>query len=150
MKILAFFLALPLVLGCSCAVALVPPEYRQDVVLDTTPELGATAAFLLSAVDLQFPVFIQDAALLEHGIMGRSQDLGGAYLVELDYRLTPREKAMVLVHELAHVLVWDAGIPDSSSHGPLWGQAWAELWRLYTREDALPEPEIRLPRDGQD
>lgn len=109
-----------------------------DVILDTTPEPAAAAAWLGSQLGLSQPIMVTDGALFEHGLLGLTQNLGDRYLVVLDYRLEPMAKVMVLIHELAHAVHWDRGGTDWG-HGPGWGEAYAEVFRLWVGEPSVQD-----------
>jgi hypothetical protein len=60
-------------------------------------------------------------------------DLRG-FLIEVDSRLPEPAASWALLHELAHVLSWQAGGPrDESDHSPEWGLAMARLYCLWER-----------------
>ena len=54
------------------------------------------------------------------------------FLIELDARLPEPAASWALLHELAHVMSWQAGGPrDESDHSPEWGLAMARLYCLW-------------------
>jgi hypothetical protein len=121
-------LLLPLLLA-ACAAA-----RPADSVLDLeSPETAGVGAYLVASLDLSRPVVIQEGLLLEHGLLGHAMALGDRYVIDLDSRLSPREQMMVLIHELAHVLVWEAGDGDTD-HGAPWGLAYSRVFQAWARE----------------
>lgn len=104
-----------------------------DSILDTTPEAAATAAWLAAHLDLNKPVEVRDAELLEQGLYGQSWILEDRYMILLDPRLPEPAKTMVLVHEMAHCLVWSRG-GTSSDHGVEWGDAYSAVFKVSVGE----------------
>lgn len=117
-----------LALLASCA------SVRPDVLTDTEPDIAAVGARLVTELGLGRSVYIQDGDLLPQGRLGLSQQWDGMYLITLEESLPPREKWMVLIHELAHVVVWESKDKDPG-HGPAWGRAYSKVYRL-----AVPGP----------
>lgn len=131
-KLILRILGTLLLSACSA----LPPSV--DTVLDTTPETAAAAGWLAGHLGLSKPVQVEDGDLLKRGYYGYSQDLGDRYLVVLDHRLEPDAKVMVLLHELAHLVHWERGL-DGGDHGPGWGEAYAEVFRLWVGENVQDE-----------
>lgn len=50
--------------------------------------------------------------------------------IKIDHRQSMRDVMDVLIHEWAHVMVWDASEgKEFKGHGPLWGVAYARCYR---------------------
>ena len=123
----SLLLGILLLAGC----ASLPREV--DVILDTTPEPAAAVAWLAPQLAISKPIAVQDGELFEQGRYGETHNLGDWYLIVLDYRLEPAVKVMVLIHELAHVVAWEQG-SEALGHGPAWGEAYAEVFRVWVSE----------------
>ena len=123
-----WILPLLLVLGCRSV-----PE-RVDTVLDVPPNTAGAAAYLGASLGLSRPIVVEEAPLLQVGFYGQAHWLGDYYLIRLDETLDRDAQVMVLIHELAHLVVWERGW-DEDGHSEDWGRAYAEVFRIWARED---------------
>lgn len=105
-----------------------------QIVLDTTPEPAAAAAWLVCQLDIQKPVMVTDGDLAARDLFGYTQNLGDCYMIVLDWHLEPQAKMMVLIHELAHVVHWEQG-GAGGDHGPGWGEAYSQVFRVWVQEE---------------
>jgi hypothetical protein len=60
---------------------------------------------------------------------------GCSFEIVLCYKLGPTLEWHALVHEWAHAFAWTTEHPDLDDHGPLWGVAYAEVYRVAVRID---------------
>jgi hypothetical protein len=113
-----------------------------DTILDVRDgDVASMAAWLGTHRPASLPVLVLSVPLLQVGLFGETYPDGDHYTVLIDPSLDPQEQAMVLMHEWAHVLVMDSGDQDSSSHGPLWGLAYSDIYREWVGENSPAFPD---------
>ena len=113
-------LALLLALGCRTAT---PP----DPVLVTTDFAQAERVALGLLPEGKAAIVIQAPMAY---FWGRTFSTDGRlFWITIDTSATPEHQVEILIHEVAHVLSWHAGSHAESSHGPMWGVAYAEVYR---------------------
>jgi hypothetical protein len=115
----------------------------EDVTVATsaTPSLSAAAAFLGTSLHLSRPVVVvQEPEMLDHGIYGKTQLADGklVYVISIEQSLDDHAARMVLLHEMAHVLVWDGG-SWYSGHGTEWGEAYSQVFQVWVGESVQEE-----------
>jgi hypothetical protein len=125
MKILKYLI--PLLLA-SCAGA----RPREELQLDTSPTVAESAQILYQRLPLRQDLFILDADLLAQGLFGQSWSTGDAYVIELDRSLPEVMRVAVLIHEYAHVLVWNQGEDPQDQHGEAWGKAYSLVFQKWS------------------
>ena len=84
---------------------------------------------LKDTLPLQYPVRLRVRPLKDcYGTASLVHHKSGekSFLIEIDSKLEGPLVLWVLVHEYAHCRAWGAGDED---HGPLWGCAYAEVYR---------------------
>lgn len=117
-------------LGCGCQMdrQVVAPQVTEEVEVTPPPwmVLHAFADFLSVRAPTDKPVRLVVRDLSAEGVYGRTTDLGGFYLVEVDANLPIEFATEIVVHEWAHALVYNVNQDD---HGPFWGVAYAEVYR---------------------
>lgn len=85
--------------------------------------------FLKDVLPLDLPVRLRRRELKDcYGAASLVQHKNGerSFLIEIDKKLTEPMVRWVLIHEYAHCRSWAA---EDEDHGPLWGQAYAEVYR---------------------
>ena len=105
-----------------------------DTVLDVPPQAAASAAYLGAALGLSKPVEVREAPLLLQGFYGQARQFPGQYQILLDSSLDGHAQVMVLLHEFAHLVVWERGW-EEGGHSEDWGRAYAEVFRVWAREE---------------
>jgi len=58
------------------------------------------------------------------------KELDGSFTIRIDRALDDSAQTLALIHEMAHVVGWDADT-HRSDHGPRFGMAYAKVWRSY-------------------
>ena len=97
------------------------------------PGLDAANEFLSERLPHDLPVVVESGLLFEQGMLGMTRRLPGCYLITIDPRLDGYGQGMVLIHEWAHVLVWDTGL---RSHGVEWGEAYSRVFQIWVNENS--------------
>lgn len=125
MRILAILGSFLLLLACQA------PAPRGDVVLETTLSVGESVLLLEEALPLSRPLAVGDEDLLPSGRIGLARDLPWGYMITLDPTLTELERVMVLIHEYAHLLVFEQHLEEVSPHGEEWGRSYSRVFRAW-------------------
>lgn len=99
------------------------------------PTAAAAHAFLGTKLDPSKPVILTEAPLQYRGLLGMTQRFEDHYLITLDSSLDHWQQQMVLVHEWAHVLAWEAEVDGGGAHGVDWGREYSRVFQAWAGED---------------
>lgn len=99
------------------------------------PQVAGAHAYLAAKLNVSKPVILASGVLLEQGRLGESEHRGAVYVITIDYRLDGWAQHMVLIHEWAHILMWEDGIYLGNPHGEEWGKKYSRVLRLWIGED---------------
>ncbi len=114
---------------CLCACTALPPG--ADVVIDASEGVGVLAVRLGAALPLALPLVVEETDLRSRNRIGHATESPSYYRIQVDTSLTDLEKAMVFVHEYAHLLAHEAGAGQETPHGVEWGEAYARVYRAW-------------------
>jgi len=91
-------------------------------------EFGFVLNHIAESTQLAHPVYIRMQEI-DAPVWGRHRFQTGAHFIEIEARQCVPGLYNTLIHEWAHAMVAE-GPGEEYDHGPLWGAAYAECYRL--------------------
>lgn len=82
--------------------------------------------FLKQHVGCHYPVQVRRVKL--KCLDGVCLFKNNAFVIKINRELTPEHAIDVLLHEYAHTVSWKK---EDDDHGPLWGVAYSNIYRLF-------------------
>jgi len=89
----------------------------------------AAVASLRKKFPTDLPVIVRRQKL-EHN-SGYCTKKDDKFIIKICNTLDENTQVLILVHEWAHILAWDA---DGGDHGPSWGKCYARCWRAFSED----------------
>lgn len=118
-------------LACLLLVSCQSGRVADRVRLDSTADVSHAVVALLEALPLSKDLWVGDEDLLQRGFFGLARNEGPAYVVTIDPTLPEVMRVAALLHEYAHLLVWERGL-DSVGHQREWGEEYARVIRAWS------------------